>query len=126
MIETANGNHKIADSLFQKSIKLHEKIFSDNNPLTAIVYLNHGVLCIQEERFAEAEEKLNKSLKINKRFFKKDHDIFADVFIALGDLAKKKRQNKIANDNYKKALEIYKNKFNDRHWKVVATQKKLK
>ena len=126
LIETAKGNHKIADSLFQKSIKLHEKIFSDNNPLTAIVYLNHGVLCIQEERFAEAEEKINKSLKINKQFFKKDHDIFADVFIALGDLAKKKRQNKIANDNYKKALEIYKNKFNDKHWKVVATQKKLK
>ncbi len=126
LIETAKGNYKIADSLFQKSIKLHEKIFSESNPLTAIVYLNHGVLCIQEERFIEAEDEINKSLRINKRFFKKDHDIFADIFVSLGDLAKKKRQNKTANDNYKKALEIYRNKFNDKHWRVVATQSKLK
>ncbi len=126
LIEAAKKSFKKADSLFQQSLELHKKLFTDNNPLTAIVYLNYGTLCIQEGKLSEAEEKINKALTIDKQFFKSDHDIFADIFVAFGDLAKKQGQNDIARENYKKALDIYKNKFNDEHWKVIATQRKLK
>jgi tetratricopeptide (TPR) repeat protein len=94
--------------------------------MTAIVYLNYGNLCIQEGKFAEAEEKINKTLTIDKQFFKSDHNIFADIYVAFGDIAKKKGQKEIANDNYKKAFDIYKKNFNDEHWKIIATQRKLK
>lgn len=126
LIETARKNYKKADSLFQQSLVLHRQLFTDNNPMTAIVYLNYGSLCIQEGKFAEAEEKINKALTIDKQFFKSDHDIFADIYVAFGDIAKKKGQKEIANDNYKKALDIYKKKFNAEHWKIIATQRKLK
>jgi len=64
-------------------------------------------------------------LTIDKQFFKSDHDIFADIFVALGDLAKKQGEKEVAQDNYKKALDIYKKKFNEGHWKILATQRKL-
>lgn len=126
LLETARKNYKKADSLFQQSLELHIKLFTDNNPLTAIVYLNYGSLCIQEGKLAEADERINKALTIDQQFFKSDHDIFSDIFVALGDLAKRKNQNTIAKDYYQKALDIYKKKFNDEHWKVIATQRKLK
>lgn len=125
LIETTKKNYKKADSLFTQSLELHKQLFTDNNPLTAIVYLNFGTLCILENKLLDAEEKLNKALTIDRQFFKNDHDIFADIFVALGDLAKKQGQKEVAQDNYKKALDIYKKKFNEGHWKIVATQRKL-
>lgn len=126
LIETSKRNFEAADSLFQQSLVLHKKLFTDNNPLTAIVYLNYGNLCMQKGQFELAEENLNKAFTIDRQFFKSDHDIFGDILVARGDLAKRRKQNGIAKDYYQKAFDIYKKKFNDKHWKIIATKRKLK
>ncbi len=126
LIETSKRNYIKAESLFKQSLKLHQKVFSDKHPLTAIVYLNFGNLLIQENKLTDADEKINKALQIDKQFYKNDHDIFADIFVSLGDLSKKNKQSGVANEYYKKALDIYVKKFDDKHWKIIATRNKIR
>jgi tetratricopeptide (TPR) repeat protein len=110
LIETAEGHYQKADSLFARSLMLHEIIYKENHPFTAIVYLNYAALCIKQGKLSDAEEKLNKALSIDKQYFKSDHDVFGDVFAAFGDLS----------------LEIYQKKFGNYHWKVVMMKKNVK
>jgi tetratricopeptide (TPR) repeat protein len=122
---TATHNLQQADSLFRKSLAMHQRIFTDIHPHTATVYLNYGNLLIAQGRLQEAEEKINKALQINTPVYKSDHDFFGDVLVAQGDLARKKGQTALARENYTKALAIYQRKFNETHWKIKATRGKL-
>ncbi len=122
---TAKKNFVRADSLFAQALKLHLSIFHEKNPYTAQVYLNYGLLNIEEGKLSEAEEKINKALEIDKAFFKPGHDIFGDIYVALGDLSKKKGQREAAKEYYQKALDIYSAKFKPDHWKIVSTKRKI-
>ena len=90
------------------------------------MYLNWGILQINENKLAQAKEKINKSLKINSLFFKSNHDVFADILTAQGDIAQKRGQNDIAKTKYQQALIIYKKHFSAKHWKIMETERKMK
>lgn len=122
---TATRKLQEADSLFRRSLAMHQRVFTDIHPHTATVYLNYGNLLIAQGRLREAEEKINKALQINTPVYKSDHDFFGDVLVAQGDLARKKGQTDVARENYTKALAIYERKFNETHWKIKATRAKL-
>ncbi len=126
LIHSAKKEFEIADSLFIQSLDLHKEIFTENNPLTAMVYLNYSHLRIEEKRGDEAEQMLAKSMKVNKNFFEPNHDIFGDVYFAYGDLALMQKKKGTAREYYQKALDIYLNKFTDVHSKVILTRAKLR
>ncbi len=126
LINSAIKEFKIADSLFIQSLDLHKEIFTENNPLTAMVYLNYSHLRIGEKRSKEAHQMLAKSMRINKTFFEPNHDIFGDIYFAYGDLALIEKMKETAREQYQKALDIYLNKFNEEHVKVIITRAKLR
>ena len=58
LIAMAQNNYPKADSLFTASLQLHKTIFTDQNPLTATVYLNISQLNILQGKLKEAEENM--------------------------------------------------------------------
>ena len=123
---TTKKQYRQADIYFSHALKLHQKLFGENHPQTAMVYLNHALLKIKTGKLKEAEKMLNKSYRINKQFFKPKHDVFADIYIAFGDLLTKNKRLDTANTYYQKALEIYLYNFDESHLRVVATKAKIK
>ena len=115
-----------ADSLFAQSVHIFTKTLPNNHPFIANVYLNWGILQIKENKFADAEEKINRAFQINKQFFTSSHDVFADILVAQGDIAKKRGQNDTAKSKYQQALNIYKKQFPHNHWKIMETEGKMR
>lgn len=126
LVMTAKKEFKSADSLFMKSLNLHKKIFTENHPHTAKVYLNYAKLKIETNDIEEAKGMLTKSLGINKKFFDDSHDIFADIYTTFGDIEIKQGNFNKGKEYYNKALNIYLNTFEESHLKIKNTKEKIK
>lgn len=114
-----------ADSLFNKSLRLHRNIVHEKNPLTAQVYINYALLNIEQNKLAEAEEKLNKAQAIDQSFLSADHDVFGDIADAMGDIYRRRGDKIKARGYYQTAISIYKKKFGPEHSKLKNLQRKL-
>jgi tetratricopeptide (TPR) repeat protein len=126
LIRMAQHKYKTADSLFANSLAMHLNLLGDNNPLTAAVYLNYGILKTNENALGEASAMLDKAEEIDSHFLKPDHDVFGDIDIAKGDLSLKQSNRNLAKEYYQKALSIYMMKFGDAHYKTLEAAKKVK
>ena len=123
---TTKKQYKQADIYFRHALKLHQKLFTESHPHTAMVYLNYARLKIKTDKLKDAEKMLNKAYTINKQFFDLKHDVFADIYFAFGDLLTKSKKTDIANSYYHKALKIYRYNFDESHLRVVTTKAKIK
>ncbi len=125
LVETNLKNYRLADSLFSQSLEIYQNVFSQNNPQVALILLNYAELNILKGELELAEKRLNQSLEINSLFFNKNHIVFGDIYAALGTLELKKKNKIQAKEYFEKALNIYRSKFDEKHWKIEATKRKI-
>lgn len=125
LFEVEDKKYKLADSLFNHSLKIHDAIFSNSNPSLATLYLNRARLYVLMKDEQKAEQNLNIALKMNQDLFDKSHTNFADIEIVFGDLAKQQKDKNKAIEHYQKALKIYSAKFDKEHFKIQFVEEKI-
>ncbi len=124
LLATSQNQLSRADSLLTEAVRLHEMLFTKQNPLTGTAYLNLGQLRRQQGRLAEAEQLLQQALSIAQAFLPRQHDQFGDLALAFGDLAQQQERPTAAQAHYQQALDIYSRKFGEAHWKTRLARQK--
>ena len=123
LIKTERNDFKVADTLFNNSLKIYQNKIGINNPNYATVLYNRAYLRLKQKKYNEAEDLFNESLSIIGQTVNDRHDKVADNYTGLGEIKLKQKDYETALDYFEKAYLIYKDKFGDEHNKVTLTSK---
>jgi tetratricopeptide (TPR) repeat protein len=94
------GNHAKAEPLFQRALKIREKVLGPDHPTTATTLNNLGALYLSMGNYAKAEPLFQRTLKIYEKALGPDHPNTAKVLINLAALY-------LSMGNYAKAEPLY-------------------
>ena len=109
------AEYKKAEKLYERSLRIREKILGEEHPNIAASYNNLAVVYQSQGEYKKAEELYEKSLRIKKRILGKEHPKIAVSYHSLAGVYLHRDEYKHALDYFVKAYKIFLNKLGSEH-----------
>ncbi len=114
------GHYDVSQSLNERVLDLHRKLYGEAHPLVAEDLINLGAIQYERGRYSDAEAFYRKALEINRAWYGKDSYRTASTLTMLGrDLYQQRRYDE-AHDLLAEALGIQESVFGHVHPRVAS------
>jgi tetratricopeptide (TPR) repeat protein/transcriptional regulator with XRE-family HTH domain len=101
-----HARYSDAELLLQQAIALHQQLFGENHPQTAVCLVARALLCTRQSDFAQAEALHQQALAIQEQILGPEHIDVAENLSGLGELFLMQRKYAQAESCFTRALHI--------------------
>jgi len=114
-----------AEKYLNKALKIRQRHYGEDHPITASSYNNLGTLFKEIMKLGEAKEFYDKALKIRLEAFTEKHGSVAESYVNLGDYYSSSKRFPKALEYYSSALKIRLALYEENHGSIGDSYVKL-